>query len=383
MAADGGGQMSDIQRNLMLRTALLQTGVPQRKSLGTTTAPALGSTTRIKLFNVGILTSLIIQVVCPVTIGVAVAAISSRGPWNLISRIRLSDYDGTDRLNLSGFQLYILNCIRRRQAYGWANQVAASAGVISNPSIPTAVANGTISFFLEVPVCINDNRWDGLNQDLTGAIYAQTGVGELYLTIDWNSSLYTNGAIDSVYSGAATTTVALNGVTGPAVTVWQNYIFPQSLGKSGIPLPYIDLSSVYEVAGNIRSTDNIATNSEKLINFPNLRKVLGAYINFVNNGAVSSTDLSLLRTIVNGNNILNEQSQALQIIQQRLITEGDICAGGAYWWNFRDRPIETALFGNVQLGITPNVVAGTCFFEQCFESVYTKGAALPGMVQSS
>lgn len=381
---DGNSRVNDVQKNLMLRTALLQTGVPQRKNLGTTVG-VLGQSSRIKLFNVGILTSLRILVSVPITIGTATAVPSVRGPWNLIQRLRLSDYDGTDRVNLSGFQLYELDSVRRRQAYGYNNQNQVSAaGIIVNPNVPTAVGSATLSFVLEVPVCVNDNRADGLNQDLTGAIYAQTGVGELYLTIDWNPNLYVNGSIDAVYSGAPTTTVVLNGVAGPSVTVYQNFIFPQTLQGGGVPLPVIDLSSVYELAGNIRSADNLAQNSEKLLNFPNLRRVLGAYFNFVNNGTVSSTDVSNLRVIVNGNNILYEANQTLQIIDQRLYCEGDIVLGGFYWLSFRDRPIETALFGNVQFGLTPNaVITGVAFIEQLFESVYTKGAALPGMQQSS
>ena len=384
-APDGNGMaqnaMTDARQNMYLRTALLQTGLTQRKNL-ITQLGALGQTSRIKLFNVGILTSLRMYVTCPITIGTAIAVPSARAPWNLLNRVRVQDYDGTDRVNLSGFQLYVLNCIRRRQPFGWNNQQAAvaGAGVVTNPSIPTAVGSAVLSFWLEVPICINDNPWDGLNQDLTGAIYAQTGVGELYLVIEWNSLLYQNGNIDAVYSGAPTTTVVLNGVTGPTVQVFQNYIFPQKVGN-GVPLPPIDLSSVYELAGAIRSTDNIAVNSEKLISFPNLRRVIGAYVNWYDNNTVSATNLNLLRILVNASSTMYENSQFAQVIEQRLILEGDIGAS-IYFWNFRNKPIETAIFGNVQLGITPNAVVSNPFAEFMFESIYTKGAALPGMIQS-
>jgi len=384
-APDGGGNgggMNDARRNLYLRTALLQTGLMQRKSLITVTG-ALAQTTRIKLFNVGILTSLRLLVSAPITIGTAIAVPSARAPWNLISRVRITDFDGTDRISLSGFQLYVLDCIRRRQPFGWNNQQAAvaGAGVVTNPSVPTAVGNGTLSFMLDVPICINDNPWDGLNQDLTGAIYAQTGVGELYLNIDWASSLYINGNIDAVYSGAPTTTVVFNGVTGPSVQVFQNYIFPQRVEGSGVPLPPIDLASVYELSGAIRTADNIAVNSEKLISFPNLRRVIGAYANFYDNNTVSSTNLNNLRVLVNASSTLYECSQLLQILEQRLVLEGDI-GSGIYFWNYRNKPIETAIFGNVQLGITPNAIVANPFIEFMFESIYTKGAAVPGMNQS-
>jgi hypothetical protein len=50
----------------------------------------------------------------------------------------------------------------------------------------------------------------------------------------------------------------------------------------------------------------------------------------------------------------------------------------------RDKPIETALFGNVQYGITPSAAnGGNQYFEVGFESFYTKGSTLPGLSQSS
>lgn len=372
-----------MQNNLQARALLLQTGIRQRKNLGVTTG-ALGQTSRIKLFNVGILTSIRLYVTCPITIGVAVATLSQRGPWNLISRVRVTDYDGTDRVNVSGLQMYIMDSVRNGEAYGWNNNQAAvaGAGIVSNPSAPTAVGNGTISFYLDVPLALNDNRRDGLMQDLTGAIYAQTGVGELYLSIDWNNLLYGNANIEAVYSGAGTTTVALNGVAGPSVQVWQNYIMPQPVNNQGqLPIPGIDLTSVYELNGNLRSTDNLAANTEKLMSYPNVRRVLGAYFNFINNGAMSATDVTGFRLIVNGNNILEEYTQIAQQLEQRIALSGDLGAG-IYFWQYRDHPVETAIFGNVQLGITPNAVAGNSYVEIAYESTYTKGTALPGLQQA-
>ena len=372
------------QQNLTLRSLLLQTALRQRKNLGVTLG-ALGQTSRIKLFNVGILTSLAILVTCPITIGTAIAVASARAPWNLINRIKITDFDGTDRLNLSGYQLYLLNSVRRRQPFGWNNQQAAvaGAGIVANPSLPTAIGNGTISFYLHVPICVNDNALDGIaGQDLTGAIYAQTGVGELYLSIDWNTNLYVNGSQDAVYAGAPTTTVVLNGVTGPSVQVWQNYLLPQPVGERGaLPIPPLDIMSVYELNGNLRSSDNLAVNVEKLISLPNVRRVIGTYVNYFNGTAYAANDISQFRLLVNGNNILQEWSLTAQQVEQRLTTEGDL-GNGVYFWTYRDHPIETSIYGNVQLGVTPTTVNANAFCELAFESIYTKGQALPGMAQA-
>src|SRR5262245_8490471 len=126
MPLDGGmaaqSQASkQLQMNQALRALLLQSAPRMRKDLGVYTG-ALGQTTRVQIFNVGLLTALQIAVTCPITIGVATATTSPRAPYNLINRIRLTDYDGTDRVNWSGFQLFILNCVRARIPYGINNE---------------------------------------------------------------------------------------------------------------------------------------------------------------------------------------------------------------------------------------------------------------------
>src|ERR1700733_6506975 len=108
------------QQNLAMRQLLLASSPRARKNVITSTAP-LGGTLRLKLFNVGVITKLMLQVNAAVTIAVAIATVSSKAPYNIIQRARLTDYDGTDRINLSGFQLFILQCVRSRSLYGYQN----------------------------------------------------------------------------------------------------------------------------------------------------------------------------------------------------------------------------------------------------------------------
>lgn len=386
---DGGSsQQNAATYNLRARNALLATAIPQSKDLGSTTATALGASTRIKLTNVGLLTRLYGFFSVPVTIGVANATLSPRAPYNLISRVKFTDFAGNDRVTISGFQLFVWNCVRNRTCFGWnndgpifdANGSTVKSGSITNPAQAVATGNTTWSFWLEIPLA-----FDAL-ADLRGALYAQTGVGELYLTVDWNNTLYANGNVDAVANGAGTTTVALNGVTGPAVQLFQEFYMPQPVPGMGfpndIPLPPLDLATVYEFNGNVRSTDNLAQNTDKLINYPNYRTVIGAYVNYIDNGLMSATNLNKLKIVANGNNVLREITQILKILQQRNYTAGDISTGGTYYFLHREKPIETALFGNVQLTVNPNVApSGTFYVETGFESFYRQGAALPGMNQ--
>ncbi len=370
------------QNNAAMRTALLATAPRMRKNVQTALAQS-GQTTRIKLFNVGIITRLQLYITAAVTIGTAVATASAKAPYNLISRVRLTDYDGTDRINISGFQLFILNCVRARTLYGYHNSSAVSAA-FTNPTVPTAVGNGTVSFFMDVPLAFDADNPIPQLQDLRGAVLAQTAVGEMFLSIDWINTYYTNGDVDALYSGGATTTVVANGANNISCTLWQEYLLPQAVGANGeIPLPGIDLMTVYELNGNIRSSDNLAVNTEKLISYPNVRSVIGLYLNYVQATTQTQGKINSFRLIANGNNILRDHTELSQLFFQRNFMTNDVdTVPGAYFFSHRDKPIETALFGNVQMGLTPNTVGATPYVEIGFESFYTKGQALPGLNQA-
>lgn len=372
-------RVNPAQQNAMLRAALLATAPRMRKNVGTFTA-ATGTTSRIKLFNVGILTMLQILVQCTVTIGVAPATASPKGPWNLINRIRLTDYDGTDRVNCSGFQLFQVNSARYREPFGFNNSGASA--IFTNPQQPLAIGNQTVQFLINIPIAYDPEA------DLRGAILAQTAVGEMYLNIDWNPTLVTNLNDDSLYNGAATTTVVANGALPITVQLWQHYLLPQAIGANNqIPLPQLDLMTVYELAGSVISTDNITANAERLFNYPNVRTVIGAYASYtrlpagVNPTLANVGDTNQHRLIANGNNVLRDESEVSKYYNQRLYTHGDMVRGVFYLMH-RDKPIETALFGNVQMGITPVNVGAGSYFETLFENFYVKGTTLPGLQQA-
>lgn len=367
-----------VQNNLLLRQALLASSPLYRKNLGMFTGGSLGGTTRIKVFNTGIITRLILRVDTQVDIGTATATLSPKAPFNLINRLRLTDYDGTDRVNLSGSQLFMVNCVRRGTYYGYNNESASA--VLSNVVTPTSVGTAqALSFFIEVPLAFDPSN------DLRGALLGQTAVGDCYLNIDWNPSLYTNAQADSVYNGAATSTVVLTAGYAPQIEVqaWQEFYLPQ-LVQGQLPLPPLDLMTVYELAGNIKSSDNLAANTEKLVNYPNVRSVIGSYFEFVNNGVMNAgSDVSQLRLIANGNNILYDNTANGHLFEQRLVLNSDM-RNGQYFFLSRKKAVETAQYGNVQFGFTPSSVnTGTTHLDYAFESFYTKGISLPGLSQAS
>lgn len=357
--------MNDAAQNLALRNALLATAPRMRKKLGTFTGTE-GSTTRIKLFNVGVITKLFAVVTANVTIGTATATVSPKAPWNAINQLKLTDFEGNDRINVSGLQLWEINSVRKRTPAFYNNE--SKAAVSTLPVVPTAVGTADIIFPIEIPVAYDAEA------DLRGAILAQTAVGEMFLNITWNSDFHVNGSDDAVYNGAATSTCVVNSIS---VDLFQDYLLPQPVGGQ-LPLPLADLLTVYELNGNFRFTDNIANGQERMLTYPNVRSVIGSYTNFLNAGVVSDA-ISRFTLVTNGNNVLQENTLNSQLMEQRDWFNGDMIKG-FFFMNHRSRPIQTALYGNVQAGMTFSAApSGTYYIEQCFESFYPKGAILPGM----
>lgn len=365
-----------MQQNNAMRAALLATAPKLRKRLQPTTGLTIGQTARIKLQNVGILTGILLRIQCPITIAGAIAVPSLKAPYNLLNRIRVSDYDGSDRVNCSGHQLWVINSVRNRSPFDRNNE--SMAAVLTQPVVPTAIATNTIDFWVYVPIAFNPDN------DLRGAMMMQTAVGDSFLSIDLNPSLYTNNDGDSVYKGAGATTVVQAVGTSITIDVWQDYLLPQAIDKQGnIPLPALDLRTVYEIAGMVVTSDNIAANQQKLMQYPNLRSVVGSYFSFRNGVDLSPVgDVSTIQLIANANNIMRDETELSQLFRQRRYINGDLLQG-VYWMQHRDLPIQTALYGNIQIGITPAIInAGENYFEQAFESFYAKGMALPGIPQN-
>lgn len=370
MAKQAQAQLTPQQaqaQNMALRQALLASSPRYSKKIGvfTETLPQ-GKTTRMKLFNVGVITTLRFIVTINATLGVASATLSPKAPYNAISNISLVDYEGVSRVNISGYQLFQIQSVRERTPAYLNNESTTKNNTM--PITPVAVATDNIKFYLEVPVAYDPER------DLRGAILGQTGTGDMFLNITWNNVMFSNANDDGVFNGAATTTAVINTAT---VELYQDYLFPQNLG-GGVPLPMMDLMTVYGLEGNLRVSDNLSNGQERLLSFPNVRSVIGVYANWINNGIMSDA-ISAIRLVVNGNNVLQEHTLDSQQMIQRKWINSDL-PKGTFFMLFRQRPVETVVYGNVQLGLTFSAApTGNNYLEQCYETFYPKGSTLPGL----
>ncbi len=375
-----------VRQNAAMRGALLATAPRARKNLGTFSGYAAGGTARIKLFNTGITTRVRYRVHTALDLGAGAGVASPQAPFNIVSNAQLQDFDGTARVNVPGYGLWLVNCVRNKTLWGFHNFAGGSAAS-PEPVVPTtaATANQTFAAWNEIPLAYN------VEDDLRGAMLTQTGLGEVYLNLTFNNTLFQAANADALYNGG-TASVNVNAAQSLKVDVFQDFLIMQQIGGQ-VPMPQMDLLTVYELA-SLRSSDNIAVGQEKLVSLPNARALYAAYMWYVNNGVMTAVttalgdsitnDMSLFRLYANGNNILTENTMLSQLFEQRqsMLADGDLRAS-TYFMDWRLKPLETAVLGNLQIGLTPSAyTAGNTYFGLVYESMYTKGSVLPGLQQA-
>lgn len=359
--------MQDPQLNMLLREALLKTALPQSVDVGTFTG-ANTAPMNIRLQNVGITTKLRLRITAAVTIATDALTASKKAPWSLIDTLKVVDFNGQERINISGFHLWLINCMRARTIAYYNNE--AKTAVSALPFTPTAIATDNIELYLEVPIAYDAER------DLRGAMLTQVANSEWYLKIIWANPYLIDGDVDSVYSADGASGTATAGTI--TVKVFQDFLEPQPVQDFPfIPLPLADLSTVYELQGKLRQTDNIVNGGEKLMPIPNYRSVIGILSTYVNNKALSNA-ISSARIVANGNKTLISDTLETRRMAMRQWLNGDT-ADGVYFWQFRQNPIQTVLYGNMAFGMTFNAAVTNPYLENTFESFVPKGATLPGL----
>lgn len=369
-SAPASQQMTAAQ-NAAARQQLLTTGVHEYIKVGTFGPFSPGQTARMKLINIGVLTEVIARVTATVdNTGTAAAVPGPTAPYSLIERATFYDYDNVPRVRATGPQLYMRSSVQQGALYDVSyGNTPEGSGVSSLVVVPTAVGTGTLAMDLTIPVAIHPES------DLTGAILAQTVAGEQFVEMTFPQNVVSSSS-NNLYTAG---TVAVSNIY---VELVQRVIQPQlQAGSKGLVLPQLDLLTVYELNGSQATTSNLSAGQEKLIDYPNNRTVLGSYWSFLNGGLfnTNASDLTQIRQIANGSQPLRTLDPQILLHEMRRTLKGDLFPAH-YFMLSRLVPIYTQLYGNVQLGITPSSVSGGATqIDFAFESLYPKGAVLPGV----
>jgi hypothetical protein len=368
------------QLNMGARMTLLSQGLAFTKQLPGITQgnPILGQTVRIPLDRTGIVTGVTLLFTVPIDV-TAAATQSPFGPYNIVSDIQYIDFAGVKHVDATGWQLHFLTAMKARRAIG---QSAKNYGALTLTetgidtdllSLPTATGNANAYFALYVPLAYNATG------DLRGAVLAQTDRGEHYLNVTFANALVSADPWVAPYTAG---TATLQTGTTISVAAFQHYLMPQG-GVSPNNLPMIDLSTIYEIQGNLFDNTNIVAGQPKYVNWPNNRAIMSASHFFDQagtGGTLNGTDLTKLTLLVNGNTNVRELSPALLRLQQRDHMGYDF-PPGVYYIGARSQPVTTQLFGNVQTKLDIATGGAGSYLSSMFESTYLSGTPLPGVIQ--
>lgn len=344
--------------NAQARQLVLQQGVRSRLMLASQTVsnPASGNNViNIPLQNSGLITGFLIRVDGTIANNGASGSASLTPTYyclqNVLTNVTLVDYNNYQRINTDGVHLSNLMTIKRRRPFG---TMMSPSGINDRPfnqpdlfSYSSSIApgsTGTIRTYYYVPLTPG-------KYDLTGALVGMQINNQATLALTINPAPVANGtdATFAVYNGNA------GAWTSVTVTVYQDTIvsIPQDANGQYI-LPPLDINQVYELKKQVNT--GLAVGSDYYIQVPNFRQFRSAMVLFDNGGGENNgTDLNYI-AMTTANFFTPYKVDAIDhIIRQTEMIDYPF-PPGLYVFDWSDKPIDTAVYGNQALIFNPSVV---------------------------
>lgn len=363
MAGSGGatGQVDPVALNLAQRSAVLGTAIEMIQQINSQTiaAPTAGNNVvNIVPRNVGLIKKFIVEISGTFnnTDGANASTATQYGLANVLSNVTFSDLNNNQRINTSGLHLAILKQVKHRstdpssapistsqsdalvQGEFVASGTAPNFGVIAYP-LPAHGVSAPFRAVFEIPLAYSDN-------DLRGAIYANVVNATMQLALTLNPN--------PASTGADTTAAAWSGGTGTitnvTVTTYQVWLDQLPVGQSGVILPILDLSTVYELKST--AFTGLVVTQDFPFPYSNFRDFLSTLVTFNSTGATaglkagSDVNYWALQS-ANFTNIW--KIDPLLAAQQTRDIIGSDLPLGTYYFSHRKKPISTTQYGNMQL----------------------------------
>lgn len=394
-------QQNAFTQNMGARQAVLGQALNmwQPISAQSLATPTAGSVYNIPVRQVGFTKRFLVKSTLSFTTGATgVYSLSPMGTWNFWSQAVVNDLSNYTRINTTGWHLSML--ASRKKAFfsglassgmaayqpnpGLFGQTVASDfpggtnttpsntavnflnawGCMAAPSVTANVTAYTATVFHELPLAYSD-------VDLRGAIYTSVVSATMNIQLTLNANLFVANNADptlAVYGAAGASTVVLNTLN---LTVYQNYLDQLPFSNQGPILPALDLSKMYLLTNT--SFTGLASGQDFPIPFPNFRAWQSlAFVldDGVTPWTAAGTDVTRLQLqTANLTNVWQFQdagapTAAIPLNTQALFnrfTMGTDWPKGCYFMDFRDRPINTNNFGNMQFTVSPNVSTAILF----------------------
>lgn len=343
-----------MQQNSVARSIVLQSSVRMIQPIGSQVVnPANNPVVTFAPLNVGITLGFMVVVAAGLTNGGGtVANLSPLGVSNLVKNFTYTDLQNVNRIQTTGAHIALLNSAKQGFAYGanYAPNIPVGLGgnnfpVFSGPATIAAAgtANVRMNYYLPLAYAANDLR---------GSVY--TGVvnatQNLQITLNATPFVGATDPTDAVYSGNAGGVYTGN-VT---VTVYQIYRDQIPTANNQPILPLMDLNTVYDLKNT--TITGIAANQDFPFAFPNMRQFNSVYAIFDNGGTLGTgTDINYWSLVSANSTQLFKLDPLTATLLARQALMGDPPLG-TYYFDFRDKPIDTISFGNMTLNLNANVV---------------------------
>jgi hypothetical protein len=305
---------------------------------------------------VGLITGFIVQITGGITNGATTAANrTGLGSANAVQNITFTDLNSVQRLNTSGSHLAILNSARQGFGFGGAYAPNLPMGFGNNwapfsaPAQLAANATGMLTHTYLVPVAYSSN-------DLRGAIYAAiiNATMNLQITVATSAQLAVATGADplkAVYID--NDNLAWTG--NVTVNVYQVYYDQLPTAQNGAPiLPMMDLNTIYDIKQTV--VNGLSVGQEFPVDYANFRQFLSTMPIFDNGGSYNSGSDVNYWSIKSANSTeLYRVAPDIAALEARQTFMADPPAG-VYYFDHRNKPIDTLSYGNMQLVINPSVV---------------------------
>lgn len=339
--------------------------------------PAVTSQVNVQPRNVGLILGFLVEV--SGTISNSAAAQLNRtdfGSANILKNITFTDLNNVTRINTTGAHLAVLNAARQGFVFGgayapnvpmnWGNNYSPFSG----PATIAVSSTGAVKHTYWVPIAYSSN-------DLRGSIYAAI----VNATMNLQLTLNTAPCIGAVPANDPLAAIYSNNAAGAwqgniQVNVNQVYLDQLPMNNGSPILPLLDLNTIYDL--KYTTQNGLAAGQDFPVSYANFRQFLSTMMIYDNGGTYNAgTDLNYLAlTAANSTNIF-KVTPSIAALQARQTFMADP-PPGVYFFDHRERPIDTVTFGNMQLvanPITVNAGAQLVVGYESFQQTSQLGAA--------
>lgn len=357
------------RRNIVLGNSVKMTQLISSQTVN----PAQQNILNIAPRNVGLILGFIVEVAGNVTNGAVDAATrTGLGSSNIVQNFTFTDLNNIQRINTKGAFMALMNSAKQGFGFGGAYAPNLPMGYGNNwnafaaPASVAAAATADIKHTYYVPLAYS-------SADLRGAIYAAIVNATMNLQITLSTSaelgVATGGdGFSAVYIGN-NNLAWTNSVT---VNVYQVYLDQLPMSEGGPILPMMDLNTIYDL--KFTTQTGLAAGQDFPIPYANFRQFLSTTPIFNNGGSFNSgSDVNYWALQAANNTQLKRVSANIAALEARQTFMADP-PPGVYYFDHRDKPIDTISFGNMELVLNASTVNAGAQLVVGYESFQTPQA---------